>query len=107
MASIAQHLKKILSAMYGEDVRNAIHDSIDAINKEVIDYGATASKKAAEAARKAAEEERRLYLLRQQESKKTVKKTETAKNENFSSSYGTSPSLSILCNLPLDTLVVK
>ena len=50
MASIAQHLKKILSAMYGEDVRNAIHDSIDAINKEVIDYGAVASKKAAEAA---------------------------------------------------------
>ena len=52
MASIAQHLKKILSAMYGEDVRNAIHDSIEAINEEVIDYGATASQKAAEAAEK-------------------------------------------------------
>ena len=58
----------------------AIADAID--NEVKAAKAAEEAKKAAEAARKAAEEERRLYLLRQQESKKTVKKTETAKNEN-------------------------
>lgn len=35
MAKIQEQLTKILSAVYGKDVRNAIHDSIFAINKEV------------------------------------------------------------------------
>ena len=53
MANIAEYLKKILSSRYGRDVRQSIHDGINAINEEVIDYGATASQKAAEAAEKA------------------------------------------------------
>ncbi len=35
MADIGVYLKKILSARYGRDVRQSIHDGIDAINKEV------------------------------------------------------------------------
>lgn len=50
MANIAEYLKKILSSRYGRDVRQSIHDGINAINNEVVDYGTTASKKAAEAA---------------------------------------------------------
>lgn len=35
MADIGVYLKNILSARYGRDVRQSIHDGIDAINKEV------------------------------------------------------------------------
>ncbi|MDY5159635.1 hypothetical protein [Actinotignum urinale] len=35
MANVKTHLNKILSAIYGKDVRAAIHDSIDAINTQV------------------------------------------------------------------------
>lgn len=53
MANIFEHLQSILSARYGRDVRQSIHDSIEAINAEVIDYGAKASEKADEAAQSA------------------------------------------------------
>lgn len=35
MANVKTHLNKILSAIYGKEVRSAIHDSIDAINTQV------------------------------------------------------------------------
>lgn len=35
MANIAEYLQKILSARYGRDVRQSIHDGIEAINNEV------------------------------------------------------------------------
>ncbi|MBO5348998.1 MAG: hypothetical protein J6A89_04175 [Clostridia bacterium] len=34
MANIAEYLKQIKTAIFGRDVRNSIHDSIDAINKD-------------------------------------------------------------------------
>jgi hypothetical protein len=34
MASIAAYLQRILSAVYGEEVRGSIHDAVNAINKE-------------------------------------------------------------------------
>lgn len=37
MATITENLKKILSAVYGKDVRQAIHDSIDQCNQKVSD----------------------------------------------------------------------
>lgn len=36
MADITAYLSKIKSAVYGEEVRGSIHDSIDAINKENV-----------------------------------------------------------------------
>lgn len=50
MADIDKYLQAIMDARYGKDVRQSIHDGINAINNEVVDYGATASQKAAEAA---------------------------------------------------------
>lgn len=35
MANVKTHLNKILSSVYGKDVRGAIHDAIDAINNQV------------------------------------------------------------------------
>lgn len=35
MANIAIYLQKILSAIYGEDVRDAIYNSIKSMNDEV------------------------------------------------------------------------
>ena len=32
MANISTYLQKILSAVYGEEVRGSIHDAIDAMN---------------------------------------------------------------------------
>ena len=37
MADINVYLEQILSAVYGEDVRGAIHDAINAINNDVLD----------------------------------------------------------------------
>ena len=34
MAIISDKLNKILSAVFGKDVRQALHDGLDAINKE-------------------------------------------------------------------------
>lgn len=53
MANITAFLEKLKNARFGRDVRQGFYDSIKAINEEVIDYGATASKKAAEAAESA------------------------------------------------------
>lgn len=49
MANIQEYLKKILSARYGKDVRQSIHDSISVINDEVVDYRQTVGKAAQEA----------------------------------------------------------
>lgn len=38
MANIDNYLRQILSAIYGKDVRQSIHDSISAINNEVLNY---------------------------------------------------------------------
>lgn len=37
MANITEYLQNILNSIFGKDVRDSIHDGIDAINKEVID----------------------------------------------------------------------
>lgn len=60
MANIQEYLNKILSARYGKDVRQSIHDGISAINDEVVDYGTTASEAAmlAESAMRDAENAR-------------------------------------------------
>lgn len=50
MANIVECLKNILSARYGKDVRQSIHDGIKKINDEVVDYGSVAGAKAEEAA---------------------------------------------------------
>lgn len=34
MANISSHLSRILSAVYGEEIRGSIHDAIEAINNE-------------------------------------------------------------------------
>ena len=38
MANIDNYLRQILAAIYGKDVRQSIHDSISAINNEVLNY---------------------------------------------------------------------
>ena len=43
MANIDSYLKRILSAIYGKDVRQSIHDSIAAINNDVLNYNAYVS----------------------------------------------------------------
>ncbi len=40
MANVTTYLNKILSAVYGKDVRQSIYDSIKAINTQVEDYAA-------------------------------------------------------------------
>ena len=40
MANISTYLQKILSSVYGRDVRQSIHDGISAINDEVATYNA-------------------------------------------------------------------
>ena len=37
MANITTYLKNILSSIYGRDVRQSIHDGIEAINSDVED----------------------------------------------------------------------
>lgn len=37
MANIKEYLDNILSAIFGKDVRQSIHDSINAINEEVAE----------------------------------------------------------------------
>lgn len=44
MAKIAEYLKQILSARYGRDVRQSIHDAISAINDETTECWATVEK---------------------------------------------------------------
>lgn len=44
MAKIAEYLKQILSARYGRDVRQSIHDAISAINDESTECWATVEK---------------------------------------------------------------
>lgn len=59
MAQVKPYLEKILSAVYGKDVRGAIHDSIEKINMQVEQTTADeASRKQAEKARETAEENR-------------------------------------------------
>jgi hypothetical protein len=57
MASINTFLQNIQTAVYGEEVRTAIHDSISAINDENVTVlvSANAAKDAAEAAAQSAE----------------------------------------------------
>ena len=57
MASISTYLQKILSAVYGEEVRGAIHDAIDAINTEATNAADSASGSQDSAAAKAKEAE--------------------------------------------------
>ena len=38
MANIDNYLAQLLQAVYGKDVRQSIHDSINEINKEVVNY---------------------------------------------------------------------
>ena len=38
MANVTTYLNKILSAVYGKDVRQSIYDSINAINTQVEGY---------------------------------------------------------------------
>ena len=53
MANITEYLQKILAARYGRDVRQSIHDAIDAVNTSAEGSAATAEEAAqkAEAAR--------------------------------------------------------
>lgn len=56
MADVNKYLADIKEAVYGEEVRSSIHDAIDVINKEVVDYNAVVTEKseaAAESARSA------------------------------------------------------
>ncbi len=57
MANIAEYLARIKSAIYGEEVRGSIHDSIQAINSEVIDYNKEYDQKISEASKFAANAE--------------------------------------------------
>ena len=53
MANVSTYLAKILSAVYGEEVRGAIHDAIDAMNTEsssAMSYAKTAQDSATESA---------------------------------------------------------
>lgn len=50
MANIDSLLKKIKEAVYGRDVRDSIHDSIKAINEEVLNYNDYVTTKANAAA---------------------------------------------------------
>ena len=43
MANIDSYLKQILAAIYGKDVRQSIHDSIAAINNDVLNYNSYVS----------------------------------------------------------------
>ena len=59
MANVTTYLNKILSAVYGKDVRQSIYDSINAINTQVEEYvSAEKSRVTAEANRESAEEDR-------------------------------------------------
>ena len=53
MAEIATHLYKIMSAVFGEEVRSSIHDAIKAINDENVNVLVNCNK-----AKAAAEESR-------------------------------------------------
>lgn len=53
MANISTYLKKILEAVYGEEVRGSIHDALEAMNVEsskAMEYAATAKDSAAASA---------------------------------------------------------
>ena len=54
MANISVYLEKILSAVYGREVRGSIHDAIKAGNDEIEGYAA------AEAGREVAEQKRQI-----------------------------------------------
>ena len=56
MADISSYLKKILEAIYGEEVRGSIHDALAAMNKEsssAMEFAATAKDSATASAEKA------------------------------------------------------
>lgn len=55
MANITEHLKKILTARYGRDVRQSIYDSIDAINTQVTECENSAYNSAKSALKSASE----------------------------------------------------
>lgn len=71
MANVKTYLSKILSAVYGKDVRGAIHDSIAAINQQVE------TTTAAESARIAAEKTR----ISQENARKSAEITRAAQEE--------------------------
>ena len=50
MANIVNYLKNILEARFGRDVRQSIHDGIEAINNEVVNYNDYVTEKANEVA---------------------------------------------------------
>ena len=53
MADISSYLKKILEAIYGEEVRGSIHDALAAMNQEssnAMEFAATAKDSAAASA---------------------------------------------------------
>jgi hypothetical protein len=83
MANISGFLSSILKAIYGEDVRNAIHDSIKTINEEVIDYNAYVTQKANETASNALRTEncQRECRKAQEASEANMKRAERAANE--------------------------
>lgn len=59
MADISSFLKKILEAIYGEEVRGSIHDALAAMNKEsssAMEFAATAKDSAKASAEKAKNE---------------------------------------------------
>lgn len=59
MADISSYLKKILEAIYGEEVRGSIHDALAAMNQEsssAMEFAATAKDSAAASAEKAKSE---------------------------------------------------
>lgn len=53
MADVNKYLADIKEAVYGEEVRSSIHDAIDVINKEVVDYNAVVTEKSEAAAESA------------------------------------------------------
>ncbi|HBV83432.1 MAG TPA: hypothetical protein DEB74_11720 [Lachnospiraceae bacterium] len=83
MANISGFLSNILKAMYGEDVRDAIHDSINTINEEVIDYNAYVTQKANETANNALRTEncKRECQKAQEVAEANMRRAERAANE--------------------------
>lgn len=53
MADVNKYLADIKEAVYGEEVRSSIHDAIDVINKEVVNYNAVVTEKSEAAAESA------------------------------------------------------
>ena len=76
MSNIAEFLQKILSARYGKDVRQSIHDAIEEVDK-VADTAQNSATKAAEAAR----ESEQASSLKAQEAEAFRNEAEQFRNE--------------------------